>query len=283
MTNSSTAPIMTCAKFLHHGGTHAQVHRTPDTRPSLPLRRRLLPAAPGLPIRRQGHLRGPRDGPLRRRGADLLDLRDLPPPRPTHPARRPTPTPSTPTSSASSSSSARSTPPSSPTCPGPLRRRRKRPLRVAIDLTLLPYYGQHPLDSREIYRSKAKSGTHSFFAYATAYVILHGQRFTLAVTPVTRSECLKEVLQELLAPGEQGGAQTRLVAVGPRLLQRGDHPLPAAGPAAVPDAGGLPRPQGRSSQRPQRVERLQADEEERVVHATRSRTPRKRRPPSRSA
>ena len=81
MTNSSAAPIMTCAKFLHHGGTHAQVHRTPDTRPSVPLRRRLLPATPGLPIRRQGHLRGPRDGPLRRRGAHLLHLRDLPPPQ----------------------------------------------------------------------------------------------------------------------------------------------------------------------------------------------------------
>ena len=29
--------------------------------------------------RRQGHRRGPPDGPLRRRGAHLLDLRDLPP------------------------------------------------------------------------------------------------------------------------------------------------------------------------------------------------------------
>ena len=107
MTNSSAAPIMTCAKFLHHGGTHAQVHRTPDTRPSVPLRRRLLPATPGLPIRRQGHLRGPRDGPLRRRGGA-----SPPSPRPaaasgTHPARRPMPTPCTPTSSASRSSSSK--------------------------------------------------------------------------------------------------------------------------------------------------------------------------------
>src|SRR5438552_18285705 len=46
--------------------------------------------------------------------------------------------------------------------PRALRRHRKRPLRVAIDLTLLPYYGQHPLDSFEIYRSKAKAGTRSF-------------------------------------------------------------------------------------------------------------------------
>ena len=100
--------------------------------------------------------------------------------------------------------------------PRALRRHRKRPLRVAIDLTLLPYYGKHPLDSREIYRSKAKAGTHSFFAYATAYVMLHGQRFTLAVTPVTRSELLKDVLQELLALVSKAGLKPGLL-----LLDRG--------------------------------------------------------------
>jgi hypothetical protein len=100
--------------------------------------------------------------------------------------------------------------------PRALRRRRKRPLRIAIDLTLLPYYGKHPLDSREIYRSKAKAGTHSFFAYATAYVMLHGQRFTLAVTPVTRSELLKDVLQELLALVSKAGLKPGLL-----LLDRG--------------------------------------------------------------
>jgi hypothetical protein len=100
--------------------------------------------------------------------------------------------------------------------PRALRRPRKRPLRVGIDLTLLPYYGKHPLDSREIYRSQAKAGTHSFFAYATAYVVLHGQRFTLAVTPVTRSELLKDVLQELLALVSKAGLKTGLL-----LLDRG--------------------------------------------------------------
>jgi hypothetical protein len=100
--------------------------------------------------------------------------------------------------------------------PRALRRRRKRPLRVAIDLTLLPYYGQHPLDQREFYRSKAKAGTRSFFAYATAYLMLHGQRFNLAVTPVTRSEQLKEVLQELLALVRKAGLKPGLL-----LLDRG--------------------------------------------------------------
>jgi hypothetical protein len=100
--------------------------------------------------------------------------------------------------------------------PRALRRKRKRPLRVIIDLTLLPYYGQHPLDSRTIYRGQRKAGTRSFFAYATAYVRLHGQRFTLAVTPVTRSERLKDVLQELLPTVSRAGLQPGLL-----LLDRG--------------------------------------------------------------
>ena len=50
------------------GGSYAQVHYHPDTRPSLPLRQRLLPAAPGLPGQRQSHGHDPLDGPLRCRG-----------------------------------------------------------------------------------------------------------------------------------------------------------------------------------------------------------------------
>ena len=148
--------------------------------------------------------------------------------------------------------------------PRPLRRPRKRPLRLGVDLTLLPYYGQHSLESREIYRSQAKRGTNSFFAYATAYLVLQGQRFTLAVTPVMRSECLKEVLQELLLLVSKAGLKPGLL-----LLDRGFYSVAVIrylqGAAAVPHASCLPRPQGRSSQRPQRVERLQAGEEERVV------------------
>ena len=206
---------MTCAKFLHHGGTHAQVHRTPDTRPSVPLRRRLLPATPGLPIRRQGHLRGPRDGPLRRRGA-ISSISET--------CRRLRDAPCEETYANALYANL--------FCleelerkvnaafvdhlPRPLHRPRKRPLRLGVDLTLLPYYGQHSLESREIYRSQAKRGTNSFFAYATAYLVLQGQRFTLAVTPVMRSECLKEVLQELLLLVSKAGLKPGLL-----LLDRG--------------------------------------------------------------
>ena len=58
--------------------------------------------------------------------------------------------------------------------------------------------------------------TNSFFAYATAYLVLQGQRFTLAVTPVMRSECLKEVLQELLLLVSKAGLKPGLL-----LLDRG--------------------------------------------------------------
>ena len=89
--------------------------------------------------------------------------------------------------------------------PRALRHRRKRPLSRAIDLTLIADYGQHPLDDPHISRGQAKRGTNSFFASAIASLILHGQRFILAVMPVTRSESLKQVLQELLAAVSQAG------------------------------------------------------------------------------
>src|SRR5437879_310505 len=61
-------------------------------------------------------------------------------------------------------------------------RRRRQP--IAIDLHLVPYHGQPLCDLSEVYRSAAKSGTCSFHAYATAYVIRHGLRFTVALTSV---------------------------------------------------------------------------------------------------
>jgi putative transposase len=57
---------------------------------------------------------------------------------------------------------------------------RKRPQRLAIDLTLIPYHGKPSRDAREIYRGLAKSGTSHFHAYATAYVVCHGRRYTVA-------------------------------------------------------------------------------------------------------
>jgi hypothetical protein len=92
--------------------------------------------------------------------------------------------------------------------PRALRRRRQR---LAIDLTLIPYHGEPFRDPAEVYRGLAKDGTSHFHAYATAYVVLKGQRFTVALTAVAKGEPLKGVARRLLG-------QARSVGVRPRLL-----------------------------------------------------------------
>src|SRR5437764_729666 len=86
-------------------------------------------------------------------------------------------------------------------------RRRRQPL--AIDLHLIPYHGEPLRDEAEVYRSKAKSGTSHFHAYATAYVIRKGLRFTVALTTVRRGEPLQEVVQRLLAQAARAGVRPR--------------------------------------------------------------------------
>jgi Transposase DDE domain len=93
---------------------------------------------------------------------------------------------------------------------------RKQLQRLAIDLTLIPYHGKHFRDLNEIYRSQAKSGTSHFHAYATAYVVRKGQRYTVALTGVQKGESLKDVVQRLLRQAARVGIRTRLL-----LLDRG--------------------------------------------------------------
>ena len=90
-------------------------------------------------------------------------------------------------------------------------RRRSQPL--AIDLFLVPYHGQHLHDATEIYRSQARSGTSHFHAYATAYVIRKGRRFTVALTYVRGGESLKVVVQRLLQQASRVGVKPRYVLV----------------------------------------------------------------------
>ncbi len=72
--------------------------------------------------------------------------------------------------------------------------------RLAIDLHLIPYYGT-PTDAEApyIYRSQAKAGTTTFFAYATVYVICRNKRVTLAIHAVHRQETLVATITYLLA------------------------------------------------------------------------------------
>ncbi len=93
-------------------------------------------------------------------------------------------------------------------------RRRRQPL--AIDLKLVPYHGQ-PLDNEdEVYRSQARDGTSHFHAYATAYVVCKGQRFTVALAYVKKGQPLAEVIAQLLRQAAKAGIRPRYL-----LLDRG--------------------------------------------------------------
>jgi hypothetical protein len=103
------------------------------------------------------------------------------------------------------------------TLPKALKHKKKRKrLRLAIDLTLLPYHGQPEADPKEVYRSKAKDGTSHFHAYASAYLVLHGQRYTLALTPVEKGETMEVVVKRLLGLVRKAGLRPQLL-----LLDRG--------------------------------------------------------------
>jgi hypothetical protein len=93
-------------------------------------------------------------------------------------------------------------------------RRRRQPL--AIDLHLVPYHGRPLRDEAEVYRSAARDGTSHFHAYATAYVIRQGLRFTVALTGVRRGEPLPQVVRRLLQQAAQAAVRPRYL-----LLDRG--------------------------------------------------------------
>ena len=89
--------------------------------------------------------------------------------------------------------------------------------RVAIDLIALPYHGTvEETHQDEVCRSKAKCGTTHFFTYATAYAVVQGRRYTLAMCRVRAKQTMDHVVRILLE---------RLVTLGIRikllLLDRG--------------------------------------------------------------
>ena len=63
---------------------------------------------------------------------------------------------------------------SKPRCAASAQGLRRRPQVVALDLTLLPYYGADAKTNPLVVRSKAKKGTCSFYGYGTAYVVHKG-------------------------------------------------------------------------------------------------------------
>ena len=87
---------------------------------------------------------------------------------------------------------------------------------VAIDVTLLPYYGLPQAEARELYHGSRKAGTRQFHAYGTAYVICRGCRYTLALRAVHHADPWSAVVRDLLRQVRATGVRVRLL-----LLDRG--------------------------------------------------------------
>lgn len=87
---------------------------------------------------------------------------------------------------------------------------------VALDLTLIPYHGRPFADEAEVYRGQPKGGTTHFHAYATAYLVRDGRRFTLALIPVPKGTPMAAVVRDLCR-------RVRAIGVNPRifLMDRG--------------------------------------------------------------
>jgi hypothetical protein len=77
---------------------------------------------------------------------------------------------------------------------------KKGKLKLAIDLNLIPYYGNPtPEEKPYIYRSQAKLGTCSFYAYASLYVLKKGKRLTLAIRGIRSQDTNVGIITHLLA------------------------------------------------------------------------------------
>lgn len=88
---------------------------------------------------------------------------------------------------------------------------RRRSWEIAIDWHLSPYYGE-PFESKnELYYGKPRQGTKKFHAYASACIIYHGQRYTVALTWVRRHESTVTVLRRMFARISEIGLKIRRV------------------------------------------------------------------------
>jgi hypothetical protein len=93
----------------------------------------------------------------------------------------------------------------------------KRGRRVAHDVIALPYHGTVAEPHQdEVCRSKAQCGTTHFFTYATAYAMIRGRRYTLAICRVRAKQTMDHVVRTLLARLVTLGIRMKLV-----LLDRG--------------------------------------------------------------
>ena len=79
----------------------------------------------------------------------------------------------------------------------------------AIDITEIPYHGQHEDEEETVRRSRAKSGTTHFHCFATLYVVKKNKRYTLAITLMRRDDKAQDVLERLLGEGKRLGLRIK--------------------------------------------------------------------------
>lgn len=169
--------IMTCVRPVFQGGYDAQVHQHLDPDPSLPLRRRVLPAPPEARRHQAGHRSDAPDHPFRRRRTRQFALRHLQaaPRRPDEEVVAAALYETLPDyhvlKQRVNAALARHLP----------KALRRRPQILALDHTLLPFHGADAHDNDQVDRSQAKRGTCSFDAYVSAYVVRKGQRHKVAL------------------------------------------------------------------------------------------------------
>jgi hypothetical protein len=94
------------------------------------------------------------------------------------------------------------------------RSTRRRRRTIACDLHEIPYHGTAA--KNHLRGNKSRDGTTQFFVYATACLVEHGHRYTLAHTWVQRSDTMVLVLERLLDGIEKSGVPIRRL-----LLDRG--------------------------------------------------------------
>jgi putative transposase len=92
-------------------------------------------------------------------------------------------------------------------------RRGQRSYPVAIDLFLIPYYGQPDSKENRLYKGEEKASTHNHHAYASIYLVRKGRRFTLAVIDVVRDTPWEEIVKTLLRLARQVVPAISLVLV----------------------------------------------------------------------
>jgi len=93
------------------------------------------------------------------------------------------------------------------------RRWPRRKWQVAIDWHLTPYYGQPFRSRNELYYGKPRQGTKQFHAYASACLINHGERYTVALTYVRRHESMVAALGRLVGRMRELGLKIRHILV----------------------------------------------------------------------